>query len=157
MDTNEQVNRASDDLLKAVESFQQNFRERSFSQRHKELGKMIKCQVCRTRHRASQVCEQRFARVRVGGDPDNLRQTGPVNPKPRLGIGPRNRMSPHFSKRRLLLVQRVKEFIAAMPGSENFANEVRDLMLSRMEKTWRQRRSALQRMQKESRATNRSL
>jgi hypothetical protein len=144
-------------LDEVVAQFRASFHERSFSERHKELGKMVKCQVCRTRHRASRVCEQRFAGVRVGVDPGDLRQTEPVNPKPRLGIGSRNRVNPHFSKRRLLLVQRVQEFIANMPGSENFATEVRDLMQSSLKKSWRQSRRAYQKVQKRSRAINRSL
>src|SRR2546423_938656 len=36
-------------------------RGRSFSGRHPELGRMIKCQVCRSRHRSSTQCEQKFA------------------------------------------------------------------------------------------------
>ena len=44
----------------AVDQALKDIRDRSFSGRHPELGRMIKCQVCRTRHRGSQ-CEQKFA------------------------------------------------------------------------------------------------
>jgi len=150
----EQANAASEELLKAVESFHQSFKERSFSGRHKELGKMINCGVCGRRHRKSEVCEQRFAKVRIGHS-EEYRQTTPVNPKPRLGIGPKKRMNPHFSKRRITLVQRVKEFIEAMPGSEDFANEVRELMLQGLKRGWKLRAKIYRDTQKQSRAINR--
>lgn len=38
-----------------------DIRGRSFSGRHPELGKMIKCQVCGRRHRAVETHEQKFA------------------------------------------------------------------------------------------------
>lgn len=153
----EQVNAASEDVLKAIESFKESFRDRSFSGRNKDLGKMIKCRVCSRRHRSSQVCEYRFARVRINHSREEYRQTEAMNPKPRLGIGPKNRMLPHFSKRRLLLVQRVKEFIAAMPGSEDFANEVRDLMFKNMKRDWKLRAKTYRDTQKQSRAINRAI
>jgi hypothetical protein len=37
-------------------------RSRSFSGRHPELGKMIKCQICGTRHRSSKICKFRYAK-----------------------------------------------------------------------------------------------
>ena len=44
--------------------------DRTFSGRHPELGKMVKCQICLTRHRAAQVCRQRFVTELV--PPDGL-------------------------------------------------------------------------------------
>jgi len=166
----EQANAASADLLKAVESFQQSFRERSFSGRNPDLGKMINCGVCGWRHRSSVVCEQRFAKVRIGHKeirelakkynliiPDQFRQTEPVNPKPRLGIGPKKRIKPHFSKRRLILVQRVKEFIEAMPEAEAFATEVRALMFQTLKRGWKNQAKIYRDTQKQSRTTNRAI
>lgn len=46
---------ASDQALAEIKN-------RSFSGRHPELGKMIKCQVCGLRHRKNErVCKQKFA------------------------------------------------------------------------------------------------
>lgn len=45
---------AADEVLAAIKG-------RSFSGRHPELGRMIKCQVCRNRHRESIKCKQKFA------------------------------------------------------------------------------------------------
>lgn len=39
------------ELVAAVEKFKEQFAERSFSQRHEELGKMIDCRLCGIRHR----------------------------------------------------------------------------------------------------------
>lgn len=43
-------------------------RNRSFSGRNPELGKMIKCPVCQTRHRAAKKCEQKFVELFVEED-----------------------------------------------------------------------------------------
>jgi len=152
----EQANAASEDLLKAVESFKESFRDRSFSGRNKDLGKMIKCRVCSRRHRSSQVCEQHFAKVRIGHS-EEYRQTESVDPKPRLGIGPKKRIKPHFSKRRLILVQRVKEFIEAMPEAEAFATEVRALMFQTLKRGWKKQVKIYRDTQKQSRTTNRAI
>lgn len=40
------------ELAEAVRKFNEQFAERSFSQRHEELGKMINCRLCGRRHRA---------------------------------------------------------------------------------------------------------
>lgn len=141
-------------LDEAVAEFEADFKERSFSGRHKDLGKMKNCAVCGRRHREAEVCVQRFAKVQVGGDPDNLRQTGPVRPKLRFGIGPGRRQKPHFSKHRLLLVQRVKEFIATHPGTEDFPNEVRDVMLQQLKRVWKRASKIYRDAQKESRTIN---
>jgi hypothetical protein len=45
-----------------------DLRSRSFSGRHPELGKMIKCQVCGRRHRAVEKCEQKFVELYIEED-----------------------------------------------------------------------------------------
>jgi hypothetical protein len=45
----------------AVDQFEQAFRDRSFSERNPELGKMIKCDGCGLRHRSSIIHERKFA------------------------------------------------------------------------------------------------
>lgn len=46
----------------------EEIKRRSFSGRHPELGRMIKCQVCRLRHRDSLKCEQKFVELWVEED-----------------------------------------------------------------------------------------
>ena len=55
----------------AIAKLREDIADRSFSGRHPELGKMIKCQICGLRHRSSIVCKQRFA-LREDGEPVGL-------------------------------------------------------------------------------------
>lgn len=52
----------------AVEKFHKAFRQRSFSERNPELGKMIKCALCGRRHRETQchMKEQIFTKNKKG-------------------------------------------------------------------------------------------
>jgi hypothetical protein len=53
---------SSERSQKAAESALSEIRDRSFSGRHPELGRMINCQFCGLRHRAHErLCEQKFA------------------------------------------------------------------------------------------------
>jgi hypothetical protein len=49
----------SKELQEAIDKYKEDFKDRSFSERNPELGKMIKCQVCLRRHRSSIVCKER--------------------------------------------------------------------------------------------------
>ena len=51
------------DLAVAVNNFEKEFKLRSFSGRNPELGKMVNCQLCGLRHRATEchMTEQKFA------------------------------------------------------------------------------------------------
>lgn len=51
----------NDALKAAVNAYRKRFEARSYSERHPELGRMLKCQICLTRHRSSKVCSQKFA------------------------------------------------------------------------------------------------
>jgi hypothetical protein len=56
----------SEELQKAITAATQVIEARSFSERHPELGKMVNCPVCSTRHRKNErKCEQVFT-YRVG-------------------------------------------------------------------------------------------
>jgi hypothetical protein len=46
----------------------EEIKRRSFSARHPELGKMIKCAVCNLRHRSSVKCEQKFVELWIEED-----------------------------------------------------------------------------------------
>lgn len=52
--------KATEGIEEAAEAALAAIRQRSFSGRNPELGKMIKCQVCGLRHRAAIICKQRF-------------------------------------------------------------------------------------------------
>jgi len=43
-------------LKRVIDAYHAERRVKSFSQRHPELGRMVNCQVCNLRHRASRVC-----------------------------------------------------------------------------------------------------
>ncbi len=50
-------------------------RSRSFSGRHPEFGKMVKCQVCQRRHRDFIKCEQQFVQLWVDEDVETGERT----------------------------------------------------------------------------------
>jgi hypothetical protein len=56
------------ELVSAVEEFEEHRRSLSFSGRHPELGKMIKCDGCGRRHRSSIIHERKFA-TDIHGEP----------------------------------------------------------------------------------------
>ena len=98
----------------AVASFLAEYKAKSFSGRHPELGKMVNCPICDLRHRSSVTCKQRFTidpktkETRELRPPDGL--TGltrfqVLGRKPFAG----KRINPHYSKKRLQLVQRTIE------------------------------------------------
>ena len=60
-----EIKPASQEAVDAASSALTNIRNRSFSARHPELGKMVKCQVCNRRHRDSIKCEQKFKELWV--------------------------------------------------------------------------------------------
>ncbi len=84
----------------AIAKFFAEFKERSYSGRHPELGKMVNCAICGTRHRASQVCEQKFKEG-----------TGPVEPKHRHGLWLKKLMNPHFSRYSLQVVDLTRQLL----------------------------------------------
>lgn len=94
------------ELDKAVAEFLEDHKSKSFSQRHPELGKMIKCQVCLLRHRSSKVCEQRH--VVALTPPEGLTSLTKFQILGRAAFK-KKRVKPHYSKKRLQLVQRTIE------------------------------------------------
>lgn len=108
-------------------------RSRSFSARHPELGKMIKCQMCGRRHRAVQqlkthgadgvtkqskfvgiiACVQQFATGRYDlRDPKPLLIASQTTAKGVLGAAQFNkkRLRPHPSKVKLQFIELVRSF-----------------------------------------------
>lgn len=93
-------------------------KSRSFSERHPELGKMIKCQVCQTRHRSSQKCQQKFVYLyteqdlETGKETDVFAEAG----KTRFGVVGRaafkgRRLKPHPNKRMLQFIELVRNLL----------------------------------------------
>lgn len=61
------------ELLAEIDTAFKVLRNRPFSERHPELGKMINCQFCNTRHRQNErKCEQKF--TNVAGDFEYFRE-----------------------------------------------------------------------------------
>lgn len=83
-------------LNAAIENFKNRYAKRSFSGRHPDLGKMIKCRVCSRRHRSSLVCAQNYS----------------VEAKPRHRYVPKaKRYNPHHSQNHLQLIERTREIV----------------------------------------------
>lgn len=121
-------------LEKATDAALAAIRNRPFSVRHPELGKMVKCQICQTRHRKNErKCGQVFT-YRVGdyellkeNEEGNLvpdyRTCAPEGERPTMrqvmgaAAFSKKRFHPHPSKVKLLFIQRVRE---AFADAENF-------------------------------------
>jgi hypothetical protein len=117
-EVSEELQKALDKTLTAIEG-------RSFSERNSGLGKMIKCQVCGTRHRQHErVCEQKFKYLYTEEETDDTTSevtttdffataipTG-KQPTKRQVVGAaafaKKRFHPHHSKIKLQLIERVR-------------------------------------------------
>lgn len=91
----------------AVEAALKAVRSRSFSGRHPELGKMIKCPICNRRHRSSIVCKAVYAKDKNG-------QPMMASQRTRRGVYgakafDKQRFHLHPNKNNLQLVQRTQE------------------------------------------------
>jgi hypothetical protein len=97
MDKNPAIEQSERQIL--LDKFKQDFKNRSFSGRHVELGKMINCAVCQTRHRSSKVCEA----VYVGTVPHT--RNGLYGAKSFKG----RRHRPHHNRKNLQLLERTRQ------------------------------------------------
>jgi hypothetical protein len=97
------------EIVDAIEKFRDDFKHRSFSQRHPELGKMLKCQICLRRHRSSQTCHQVFTTGTHDPAPEGEKKLlmAAETRKGVLGAArfAKQRIHPHHSHRLLELVQ----------------------------------------------------
>jgi hypothetical protein len=104
----------NDALKAAVERYKARFEARSYSERHPELGKMLKCQICLTRHRSLKVCRQKFATDTHDPRPEGEKkllvasQTTIKGVWGALGFA-KKRRKPHHSHALLRLVQRTQD------------------------------------------------
>jgi flagellin-specific chaperone FliS len=121
---------ATPELKAAIEAAIKGIQSKSYSERHQELGKMIKCQVCGRRHRASEIHEQVFTyRVK---DYELFREdeNGKLVPDFRTAIRPdtaptkrqvvgaaafaKKRLKPHHSAVKLQFIERVRRIFTSM-------------------------------------------
>jgi hypothetical protein len=119
----------SEELAKAIAATTKTIEGRSFSERHPELGKMVNCRVCGTRHRANEKkCEQVFT-YRVGDyeyfredeqgllvpdyrtatRPDEKPTRNQYNGAPRMMNFSMPRYHPHPSKVKLQFIERTRK------------------------------------------------
>ena len=93
-------------IQQAVQNALNQIRDRSYGDRHPELGRMFKCQVCKLRHRGQQ-CQQRFTALYQEEDLD----TGEVEvfyavaPVSRKAPFKGKRQAPHVNQKNLQLVE----------------------------------------------------
>jgi hypothetical protein len=103
----------------SVEQALQQIRDRSFAGRNPELGRMIKCQICQTRHRQfERVCKQKFVKrgeleMIAGQTPET--ETVVEARKIRVILGAavfnKKRLKPHPNKRQLQFVDLVRKLL----------------------------------------------
>jgi len=96
----------------------EEIRNRSFSGRHPELGKMLNCPVCDLRHRDSIKCQQKFVELFIEEDIETGEKTTTYATagKTRFGVvGAKafkgRRLKPHLSKRKLQFVELVRSML----------------------------------------------
>lgn len=135
----------------AIARFRERQKEKSFSERHPELGKMIKCQICKCRHRTAEICLQQFAK-----DENEVER---IAPGPGKGHG---RILPHWSKKRLQVVDLTRQILPTLPmlqkedGTKELnVKKARSMALNILRKEWHTKSNRVQRIQKRSRKINR--
>jgi hypothetical protein len=169
-------------LNAAIADFNTAQYEKSFSGRHPELGKMVNCKVCGTRHRVNEKkCEQVFT-YRIG-DYELFRENenGELVPDYRTAIRPdqkqtkkqregsarfaKKRFNPHYSKEKLLFVERTRKIFQELGFSLEDTGEVfqknlhraRILAAREIREERELRDRAIRRRQKVSRRINKGL
>jgi hypothetical protein len=108
------------EVIEAVTSALESVHARTFSGRHPELGKMIKCQVCGTRHRLNErTCVQKFAYLHTIEDTETGEKTDvtrELKPESRNGvIGAAafrgKRIKSHLNRRKRRFIEIVRDII----------------------------------------------
>jgi len=134
----------SNSIQQAVEKFREEFKQKSFSGRHSELGKMINCVICSRRHRSAEICLQRFAKNEQGVE---LIAKG-------YGHG-KGRLHRHWNRRSLQVVDLTRRLIPSYPNGEEDFKKARSRALNLLRKIWHATSQRVQAQQKLSRRINR--
>jgi hypothetical protein len=97
----------------AIAKFEEERLFKSFSERNPQLGKMIKCAICRERHRKYLICVQVFALSHIEedletGDKTSVYRTAPGRGRTQFKG---KRLKPHLSKPKLLFINRVRQLL----------------------------------------------
>lgn len=154
MEPNEQ--QIKTEVSEAIARIREKEKEKSFSGRHPELGKMINCRICDRRHRSSITCVQVFAKNEKGVE---LIAEGPGHGKGRI-----NR---HWNKRSLQVVDLTRRLLPFYPVDQSGTPEdiaeaqalavkkARSKAINQLRKVWHAESNRIQRRQKLSRAINR--
>jgi len=124
------------EVLEAASSALDSIASRSFSGRHPELGKMIKCQVCGRRHRDSQKCIQAFTTkwfeedLETGIIESIFATAAPHDQKPtkRQVAGAAafegKRLKPRLNSKDLRVVERTREIFFKLGFTEDVEPEI---------------------------------
>lgn len=161
----------SEELQKAIDTTLKTIEDRSFSGRHPELGKMIKCLVCGLRHRSAIKCVQRFKELHIEedletGEKTTVYATAAQNTrKGVLGAAAfaKKRFHPHLSRKKLLFVERVRQlfgegtFDPESPEYQKALEHARKLALRQLRREARQLAKQYRSQQHLSRRINRGL
>jgi len=163
----------SPEAQKAADAATAEIRGKSFSGRHPELGKMIKCLVCVLRHRDSQKCEQRFKELWIDedietGERTTVYATVPLhNQKPTIKAivgakqfaGKRKFRRPNPNM--LQVVELTRELFPTLAGAydkeEDQMLAARAIAIQLFKKGYRRKADRKTRQQKVSRGINRGL
>lgn len=130
----------AESVKEAIAKYREDFKEKSFSGRHPELGKMVNCQFCDRRHRTAEICLQRFAKDENGVE--------------RLAKGyshGRGRLRKRWNKRELELVDLTRQLLPYYPSIQ----AARSKALNTLRKKWHAESQRIQQQQKLSRKINR--
>lgn len=136
-------------LASTINKIKEDLVSGSFSHRHPELGRMIKCQVCGFRHRSYIVCKQNI----IASVPQTVKGVNGA------AMFAKKRFNPHHSKKLLQLVELTKtlfskyhDWIEDIPNAMLAARGEAYKILTRQR---RARRRIIKGIQKESRRQNR--
>jgi hypothetical protein len=142
MESNPQNSVQKSTVERLISEFREHQKEKSFSGRHPELGKMVKCQICSRRHRSSLICLQTFVK-----DENEVELVA-------KGHGhDKGRMIRHWNKRSLELVDLTRRLIPLYAEGE--FKKARSKALNILRKKWHARSNSIQAQQKLSRKINR--
>jgi hypothetical protein len=134
----------SEKIRQAIADIREKQKDKSFSERHPELGRMINCPICDRRHRTSEICLQRFAKTKEGVE---LVARGHGHGKGRI-----NR---HWNRRSLELVDLTRKLIIFYPNGEEDVKKARSAAINTLRRKWHARSQRIQMQQKLSRKINR--
>ncbi len=157
------MNEEKFDVKEAVAKALEAIKQKSFAERHPELGKMINCPVCLRRHRGA-VCAPKYAQGRLGSMTEGIDLIAAQNTaKGVMGAArfAKKRFHPHPSKKGLQLVQRTQEMYFLnepyFTDAQACMEESRDMAQRQLKKERNRKARRTQKTQQLSRRINAAL